>query len=122
MPPDRPGKPRDALGLLQSEVQTLDSKLNLLTQQVKTMEKNQDIVGRTMIALNEKIEKSAREASSGGAGGAGGSMDESKFATKQELRELKALLDSINPLEYATIDQVKELLEETAKKSERKRF
>ena len=37
---------------------------------------------------------------------------EKRFATKQELRELRYILDTINPLEYATINQVRELLEE----------
>ena len=37
MPPERPGKPRDAMGMLQSEIQTLDSKINLLTQQINTL-------------------------------------------------------------------------------------
>lgn len=117
--PQRPGRPQDTLENLNSELQTLDSKLNLIAQKIKTMEKNEEIMGRTLITLNEKLEKTARE---GGAGPAKSSVvDESKFATKQELRELKALLDTINPLEFATIDQVKELLDDYFKKYQAKK-
>ena len=122
MPPQQPSqKPRDALMVIQSEIQTLDSKINLLQQQVKTMEKNQEIIGMTLIALNEKIEKVSKDVSFGGSGKRE-SIDSTKFATKQEIEEIKALLNTFNPLEYATIDQVKELLEETAKKTEKKKF
>ncbi|MEM4254921.1 MAG: hypothetical protein QXR53_01160 [Candidatus Norongarragalinales archaeon] len=112
MPPQRPAKPQDVLEAFNSELQTLDSKINLIAQKLKTMEKNEEIMGRTLITLNEKVEKVARE----GGGGRGAQIDESKFATRQELRELKALLEEINPLEFATIDQVKELLEDYFKK------
>src|SRR3989338_8625982 len=122
MPPQQPSqKPRDALMVIQSEIQTLDSKINLLQQQVKTMEKNQEIIGRTLIALNEKIEKVSKDVSFGRSGKRE-SIDSTKFATKQEIEEIKALLNTFNPLEYATIDQDKELLEETAKKTEKKKF
>lgn len=120
MPSERPSKPKDSIELFRAELQTLDSKINLLAQQIKTGEKNQEILGRTMITLNEKIEKVSREGSAGG--NAKGAIDESKFVTKQEFRELKSLLESINPLEFATIDQVRELLEETTKKMDSKRI
>lgn len=116
MPAQRPPKPQDVLESLNSELQTLDSKINLIAQKIKTMEKNDEIMGRTLITLNEKVEKTARE----GGGGARTEIDDSKFATKQELRELKALLEEINPLEFATIDQVKELLNDYFKKYGRK--
>ncbi len=116
MPPQRPSKPQDVIDTLNSELQTLDSKINLIAQRIKTIEKNEEIMGRTLITLNEKVEKNARE----GGGGRTSQIDESKFATKQEMRELKALLDAINPLEFATIDQVKELLEDYFKKYAKK--
>ncbi|HIH19998.1 TPA: hypothetical protein HA244_01900 [Candidatus Micrarchaeota archaeon] len=120
MPPERPVKAKDSMEVFRAELQTLDSKINLLGQQIKTVEKNQEIIGRTMITLNEKIEKVSR----GSVQGSGGKteIDESKFVTKQEFKELKAILESINPLEYATIDQVKELLDEIVKKTDSKRM
>ena len=119
MPPERPVKAKDSMEVFRAELQTLDSKINLLVQQIKTIEKNQEIIGRTMITLNEKIEKVSRSAVTGGGKA---EIDESKFVTKQEFKELKSVLESINPLEYATIDQVKELLDETLKKIDSKRI
>lgn len=118
MPVQRPAKPQDAIETLNSELQTLDSKLNLIAQKLKTMEKNEEIMGRTLITLNEKLEKTSRE---GGASAKASGVDESKFATKQEVRELRALLENINPLEFATIDQVKELLDDYLKKYQAKK-
>ncbi|MFH1056996.1 MAG: hypothetical protein V1717_04350 [Candidatus Micrarchaeota archaeon] len=117
MPPQR-SQARDSFESTRSELQTLDSKINLIAQKIKTMEKNEEILGRTLITMNDKIDKVAREAPQGGGGK---SVDETKLATKQEVRELKALLDAINPLEFATIDQVKELLDDALRKAERKK-
>lgn len=115
MPQQRP-QPKDAMESFSAELQTLDSKLNLIAQKIKTMEKNEEIMGRTLITLNEKVEKAARE---GGSGTSRSDIDESKFVTRKEIEELKAMLDEINPLEFATIDQVKELLDDYAKKMQK---
>jgi archaellum component FlaC len=97
-----------------SQMQTLESKLNLIAQRIKTMEKNEEILGRTLITLNDKLDKVSREGFA--TTGKGEKVDEVKYATKQEVRELKALLDAINPLEFATVDQVKELMDDALKK------
>ena len=115
MPTQRPMRPQDSIEALNSELQTLDSKINLMAQKLKNMEKNEEIMGRTLITLNEKLEKTTREGSAG-ASASRTQADEGKFATKQEIKELRALLDTINPLEFATIDQVKELLDDYLKK------
>lgn len=103
-------------GSASSDFQVLDSKINLMAQKISNMEKNEEIMGRTLIALNQKIkELESRAPGSGGKTGASENLD-AKYATKQEVQELKFILDDLNPLEYATIDQVKELLEEWQKK------
>lgn len=109
---------KDSLEAINAELQTLDSKINLIAQKIKIMERNEEIMGRTLITLNDRVEKLSKENSGGAARSA--AVDESKFVTKQELNELKAILNDINPLEFATIDQVKELLDDFAKRLQKK--
>jgi hypothetical protein len=103
-----------------ADLRSLDSKLGLIAQKLRTMEKNEEVIGRTMIALNGRLKKLEEQAASGGFSPSSGNRPstasqedlEKKFATKQELRELRYVLDTINPLDYATITQVRDLLEE----------
>ncbi len=104
---------------MMADLRSLDSKLGLIAQKLRTMEKNEEVIGRTMIALNGRLKKLEEQAASGGFSTASAGRQASaaedldkKFATKQEIRELRYILDTINPLEYATISQVRELLEE----------
>ncbi|HEV8290052.1 MAG TPA: hypothetical protein VGQ00_03830 [Candidatus Norongarragalinales archaeon] len=112
---------RDALlASVKSDLQTLDSKINLLNEKIRTIERNEEVIGRTIVALNEKVKKLETSAAEGG-GGPGGAIDDLKaaveelrknMASKQEVQEVRYLLDTINPLEFATLDQVRELLKE----------
>ncbi len=123
---------------IKMQLHTLDSKISLIAQKIKMIEKNEEVIGRTIVLHNDKLrkieEKGAGGASSSpaaqGAGVSGGDLDSLKkeldelkakidsCALKDEVRELKYVLDTINPLEYATIDQVKELLNERLGKRE----
>ncbi len=124
-----------AMDEVKMQLHTLDSKISLIAQKIKMIEKNEEVIGRTIVLHNDKLRK-IEEGTAGvpGARGAatlGGEvcapasglsdvkkeLDELKAmlenaATKDELKELKYVLDTINPLEYATISQVKELLRE----------
>ena len=114
-----PVQPREA-DTTKADIRTIDSKINLIAQKIRTMEKNEEIVGRTMIALNDRLERLEKRVEESGS--SAGKMDmtalEEKFALKGELRELKYIIDTINPLEFATLDQVRELLDERLKKKE----
>ena len=114
MPSNRPT--REPAENVSAAVQSIDSKINIIAQKIKTMEKNEEILGRTIITLNEKMDRLAREGPSSSSSSRSAPADEGKYATKQDVRELKAMLDAINPLEFATIDQVKELLQDALKK------
>ncbi|MFA6048581.1 MAG: hypothetical protein WC792_01365 [Candidatus Micrarchaeia archaeon] len=113
-----------AIDELKMEIHTLDSKISLIAQKIKMIEKNEEVIGRTIVLHNDKLRK-LEEGGAGASAGAGGAdlgdLKKSvsdlqalveKCATKDELRELKYVLDTINPLDYATISQVKELLDE----------
>ncbi|MEW5955847.1 MAG: hypothetical protein AB1626_04925 [Candidatus Micrarchaeota archaeon] len=117
-----PVRPLDAI---KADMRTLDSKINLIAQKIRMMEKNEEVIGRTMVALNEKIKKLEEGGSRTAAAAAGASgpdlgsvkdqlkaLEEKIDATQSQLLELKYVMDTINPLDYATLDQVKELLEE----------
>lgn len=108
-----------AIASLENDVRSLESKIDLIIQKVKTSEKNEDVIGRTVVTLNNKLKKLEEGGLQGSAGGgtAQPSEDlEKKFVTKEELKELKYTVDMINPLEFVTRDQVKELIEESKKK------
>ena len=106
---------KEDLETLVAELRSLDSKVALLNQKLATSDKNAEVIARTLVAMNNRLKKLEEgwqaRAPSGGAG-ANSEELERKFATKQEIKELKYVLDSINPLEYATISQVRELVNE----------
>ncbi len=100
---------------LVADLHTLDSKVTILGQRLQTIEKNEEVLGRTLVTLNNRLKK----VESGGVAGSnagGASADtaelDKKYASRQELKEIRYVIDSINPLEYATISQVRELLKE----------
>ncbi|MCX6767758.1 MAG: hypothetical protein NTY90_03465 [Candidatus Micrarchaeota archaeon] len=117
---------REGLDAMKADVKTLDAKLGLIVEKIRMIEKNEEVIGRTLVSLNEKVRKSEERGGAGGAGGAGAAelVELRKMveklsqdaATKTELNELRYVLDTINPLEYATIDQVRELIGEVAEK------
>lgn len=124
-----------ALDEVKMQLHTLDSKISLIAQKIKMIEKNEEVIGRTIVLHNDKLRK-IEEGAAGVPGARGavtpggevcapasGLSDVKKelaelkaklenAATKDEVKELKYVLDTINPLEYATISQVKELLRE----------
>jgi hypothetical protein len=40
---------------------------------------------------------------------------QSRIATKEEVKEVKFVIDSINPLEFATLSQVRDLIDKKMK-------
>ena len=111
-----PQKGKD-LAALQADVRSVETKIDLIVQKINTIEKNEEVIGRTIVAHNEKL-KRIEEKGGGDSSAIKDELEESlskKFATKAEVQELKYVLDTVNPLSFATIDQVKELLEEVKK-------
>lgn len=103
-----------------AEIRVLESKIDLIVQKIRTIEKNEEVIGRTLVTQNEKLKKLEQAVESGGAGGGASSEELEKqvavlkqeFASKQDLQELRYILEQINPLEFARIDQVKEFIDE----------
>ncbi len=123
-----PVKPSNPAEDIRNQLRTLDSKINLMAERIKTVESNSEIAGRTLLALKDQVKRgpaSERPLETVVKGPAVdlGPLEGDVKKLKSEIKELKTVveelkyvLDSINPLNYATIDQVKELLDERVKK------
>jgi len=123
------------LGRLQQDVRSLNSSILIITQKMKYLVRNEKILGRNLIVLNKKIRALEEKISSGqiGSAAAGGNQEElierlveqekkvaglqarleqlsDSAASKEELQEMHYVVDTINPLEFATIEQVKGLV------------
>lgn len=105
---------------LKSDLITLDSKINLLVQKIRTMEKNEEVIGRTLVSSVQKIKGLEEKADSESSGGSSHSADIQELKKEmqelsEDVRELKYVMDMINPLEYAKISQVREMIEDRLK-------
>ncbi|MBT4192695.1 MAG: hypothetical protein HOE11_05280 [Candidatus Diapherotrites archaeon] len=124
---------RSATGNVRTDIRALNSSLLLMTQKIKYIVRNEKILGRNLIVLNKKLKKlDEKTVSSDVVDGSGADLDEvialqtkvelleaqvadlqMRGALKEELKELKYIIDSINPLEFATLSQVKELIDKS---------
>jgi len=138
-----------AIDNIMGEIHALNSKIQVIAQRMKIMERNEEIIGKTLISHNKMLkalEEEINSLKSGGISGGGSEdvergseilkevKDMIKEAKKQadtnkkeidliktELDEIKYVLDSINPVAYATVDQVADLVEEKLEEFQRKK-
>jgi len=117
-------------GGVMSDIRALNSSILLMSQKMKYLVRNEKILGRNLIVLNKKI-KTLEERMVSPQGQEQGNVSSaevmqlqqrvalleaqlddmrSRAATKEELKELKYVIDSINPLEFATLGQVSDLI------------
>ncbi|GEM_PF-1812779 len=117
-------------------INILDSKLRLLAQRIKVLENNLQIMARTVVSHNKKL-KELEEMGGGPAFSKEeiieeiskklpktGSVDLSEIKARldriedqiadlrSDLDEVKYVVDSINPMELVTINQLKEAIDE----------
>ena len=125
-----------------AEIRALDSKVRVIAQRMMVIEKNEQIIGKTLITHNKNIKKLTDRGmtDSGNPDASKAISDESIKEVKrtaEEMRELfssfeqritdnteriseleakldeiKYTLDNINPVEYVKIDQLKEYIDE----------
>jgi len=120
-------------GGVREDIRALNSSILLITQKIKYLVRNEKILGRNLVVLNKKIRTIEEKvvaipaASATGSGASGPEVDLLKqkvsmleaqvedlitrAALKEELKELKYIINSINPLEFATLTQVRELID-----------
>ena len=127
---------RPSGGGIGADIRALNSSILLMTQKIKYIVRNEKILGRNLIVLNKKIKTLDEKITLNPQGSASEvSSDEvnslkqqvsmlqaqvedlsGRLASKEEVKELKYVIDSINPLEFATLDQVKEMIEKSKDK------
>ena len=137
-----PKKAAGVLAGLREDIRSLNSSILMIGQKMKYLVRNEKILGRNLIVLNKKIRALEEGISTGAIGGGKGSGEMSEeaiatikalenranelqaeldsfktdVATQEQVQEIKYVIDSINPLELATLEQVKELLAAKKKK------
>ena len=119
-----------------NDIKALRSNLQVLSQKIKYLVHNEKVLGRNVLILNKKISSGNIPSSNNGSS----NIDDSKiqqiqekqkelekkidnlqqtmelfskrYAKQEELKEMKYIIDNINPLEYTTVDQVKKIVKE----------
>ncbi|MFA5247565.1 MAG: hypothetical protein WC408_06795 [Candidatus Micrarchaeia archaeon] len=131
-----PVSPQKKLDDVKAEVQMLDSKISLIAQKIRMIEKNEDIIGRTIVVHNDKIHKletgapvPSQQQSSSSSVESNSSLSaeveslkkqvadlREQMATKSEVSELHYTLDTVNPLDFVTLKQARKLIQEELEK------
>lgn len=127
----------NAFARLQSDIRALNSSVLLLSQKMQYLVRNEKILGRNLIVLSKRLKEMEITGVQGsGTGtvpaGMGTQIEETsqkiesyghkllelqndiedlkeRFASKEELAELKYVIDAINPLEFVTQKQLAEV-------------
>lgn len=133
------------LNQMRSELHSLDSKIKVVSQRMRVIEKNEQIIGNTLIKHNKKLKLLERSRGAVAAPspeiriskddeGLSKQIDEVNVLIKdlikeisfnrelvdkmrQDVNEMKYILDTVNPMEYVTVNQVGDLIDEKIKKS-----
>ena len=116
------------------DIKALQSSILVLSEKIKYLVHNEKILSRNILILNKKV-------ASKGDGGSGVNaatseqfkdlqleikelktkikglessleMISKRYAKAEDLKEMKYIVDNINPLEYTTVDQVKKLIKD----------
>ena len=127
-------KASDLLYQLREDVRAMNSAISILSQKMRHLTRNEKILGRNLIVLNKKIKEMDEGSDSqqmseelvknfAGFEKEMGRVNKrieqlnivmasqsKKYVSSDELKELRYIIDSINPLELATLDQVKDIV------------
>ena len=107
-----------------AEIHALSSKMQIVAQRMKIIEKNEQIIGKTLISHNRALKELERRLGAGAGarapeGAKTGALPEDLeklkldvAALQEEIKELKYVIEQINPVEYVTTDEVSELIDE----------
>jgi chromosome segregation ATPase len=127
-----------AINNILGEINAINSKVQVIAQRMKIIERNEEIIGKTLIGHNKMLKAMEEEISSIKSNGVSGeaatsvssdSLDKIREITrdckkqvdqnkkdidliKSELNEIKYVLDAINPVAYVTVDQVGDFVED----------
>jgi len=116
------------------DIKALQSSILVLRQKLKYLVHNEKILGRNILILNKKIASNSNN-NSEGSFASNDKIDKilakveefdsrikgiestlemfsKRYARQEDLKEMKYIIDNINPLEYTTVEQVKKLIKE----------
>jgi len=136
----KPVKASILLMQLREDIKALNSAISILSQKMRNLARNEKILGRNLIVLNKKV-RELSELKGGSAVPSGlaekietieKKMDDNsrrleelntivshlrkEFVSYDEFKELRQIVDAINPLELVTLDQVKEIVQRSSRK------
>lgn len=116
------------------DIKALQSSLLVLRQKIKYLVHNEKILGRNILVLNKKIATKTENTTNGSGINSQEVKDitqrmdniekkiehlehslelfSKRFAKEEDLKEMKYIIDNINPLEYTTVSQVKKIVKE----------
>lgn len=116
------------------DIKALQSSILVLSEKIKYLVHNEKILSRNILVLNKKV-----AAKGEGSAGINAATNEQfkelqidikelktkikaiestlelisrRYAKAEDLKEMKYIVDNINPLEYTTVEQVKKLIKE----------
>ena len=116
------------------DIKALQSSILVLSEKIKYLVHNEKILSRNILILNKKV--AAKADSTGNSAGFNSEQMQQilteikeikskirniessleifskRYAKAEELKEMKYIIDNINPLEYTTVSQVKNLIKE----------
>jgi len=142
---ERSGTAQYSIEDLIRDIKALNSSVLLLSQKMNYLVRNEKILGRNFIILNKKLKAFDKKTPSSMTESGAVSeelkdlldeLDEkvknnsfilnelksdltklnSVYVKQEDLKELKYVVEAINPLEFATLDQVKDLIAQNKKK------
>lgn len=130
-------QPQNIFSRVNTDITALNSSILILSQKMKYLIRNEKILGRNLLVINKKLKELQEGRGGNGAGGEGAQsygrelgevsskLDEisgriarleseaenirQTYAKAEQVAEIKYVMDSINPLEFATLKDVKEL-------------
>lgn len=138
-------KAMNVFGKINADIHALNSSVLILSQKMKYVVRNEKILGRNLVVLNKKIKSLEPEAGAGETGSSGGAgwvqnelssinsrlsqqselLEELRmeiqsiketFARQEELKEMKYVIDAINPLEFVTRKDLDEIMSHSLQK------
>ena len=141
------GKAQNIFSKITGDVKALNSSILVISQKIKYVVRNEKILGRNLLVLNKKIKSLQTPVSGGGdadfsaiqpelaeinrklsenAEAIAGLQSEvqnirENYAKSGDVAEIKYVIDTINPLEFVSVKDVKELIAQQKTSSAKKK-
>jgi len=137
-------KGQGVLSKITDDLKALNSSILIISQKMKYLIRNEKILGRNLLVLNKKIKKLQDGSSQGGAdlSTIQPVLDEiniklssnaeaiarlesqvnnlkENYARKEDVSEIKYVIDSINPLEFVSVNDINQLIDEKISKAKK---